>query len=341
MRGAQPDEQIREYLNRVETRETLRIAEAATKIPDCSWGIVLRSRNESSLNTIVFHARQLALLIEVDARTLAADGDYRAALARCLSIRRLAQHHADEGIVGYLAAMPLHGRSFRCIQDVLNSVSLEPEVLRWLQAQLSAVQGAPPSPGRAMEITMDDNLEFYHTYPEALARWREDISARIGDESVRQEFTNLTDEEFLARERELGSSFLSAVNRIIGSEIPYRQKYVELQELKVEWPDQAGNDPNAVLSEDVRDKVDDVLKYHDIYVSWLANFNALRAAIEIYLMKAETGLLPEMLPPHLPEDPFSGQNFEYEKTEEGFVLRCQEKEIGEDKLWHYDFRVGD
>jgi len=253
-------------------------------------------------------------------------------------MRRLAQHIVDEGIAGYLIAIPLHGRSFRCIQDVLNSVSLEPEVLRWVQAQLSAVQGAPPSPGRAMEITMDDNLEFYHAYPEALARWRQDVSARIGDESARQEFAKLTDEEFLVRARELGSSFLSSVNRIIGSEMPYGQKYEELQELKVEWPDQGG-DPNAVLSEDMRDKVDDVLKYHDIYVRSLANFNALRAAIEIYLVEAESGLLPEMLPPHLPEDPFSGQDFEYEKTSQGFVLRCRQKEIGEDKLWAYDFRV--
>ena len=337
--GAQPNEKVREYLNMMETRESLRIAEAATKILDCSWGIILRSRNGSSLNTVVFQARQLAYLLEVDARTLAADGDHRAALERCLSIRRLAQHHADEGLVGYLASMPLHGRSFGCIQHVLSSMPAEANVLTWLQAQLSAVQGAPASPGRAMEITLDDDLEFYRMYPEALGEWRESVYERIEDDSARQEIMNLTDEALLERASELGHSFLSSINRIIGSDMTYRQRRAELQGLKAEWPDHGDNDPNTILSECVRINLDDVVKYHDIYVRRLANLNAVRAAIEIYLIEEETGQLPGTLPPYLPKDPFGDEKFGYEKTEEGFVLRCTEKEIGEDTLWDYEFRV--
>jgi hypothetical protein len=37
--------------------------------------------------------------------------------------------------------------------------------------------------------------------------------------------------------------------------------------------------------------------------------------------------LPETLPDYLPKDPFSGQDFEYEITEKGFVLRCRAKDI--------------
>jgi len=67
--------------------------------------------------------------------------------------------------------------------------------------------------------------------------------------------------------------------------------------------------------------------------------NAIRTAIEIYLMKTETGQLPEMLPANLPKDPFSGQDFEYEATEEGFVFRCREKEIGINKVLEYEFVI--
>jgi len=40
LRGAQPNEKVRDYLNMRETRETLRIAEDATKITHCSWGMM-------------------------------------------------------------------------------------------------------------------------------------------------------------------------------------------------------------------------------------------------------------------------------------------------------------
>ncbi len=40
LRGGEPDEVVREYLNLPKSRETIRIAEAATQILDCSWGII-------------------------------------------------------------------------------------------------------------------------------------------------------------------------------------------------------------------------------------------------------------------------------------------------------------
>jgi hypothetical protein len=317
--GAQPDEKVREYLNMVETRETLRLAAAATEILDCSWGII-RSEGGYSLSIVTGELRQLVLLLEVDARTLAADGDYRAALDRCLSIRRLAQHIADEGLIGYLVSMSCQRRAFYCIQYVLSSMSPDTDTLSWLQAQLGTVQGAPPSPGRAMEITLDDNLELFRTHLELLETWRESVLERIEDDSARQEFLNLTDEEFIGRARESSISFLASLNRVIGSDMPYQQKNVEFQELKEQRANQTGGNSAGIPSYYMLDDVDDVIKYHDIYVARLANFNAIRAAIEIYLVKAETGQLPEMLPPHLPEDPFSGEDFEYEVTRQGFVL---------------------
>ena len=338
LRGAQPNEKVREYLNMRETRETLRIAEDATEILDCSWGII-RSEGGYSLSTVSGELRQLVLLLEVDARTLAADGDYRAALDRCLSIRRLAQHIADEGLIGYLVSMSYQRRAFYCIQYVLSSMSPDTDTLSWLQAQLGTVQGAPPSPGRAMEITLDDNLELFRTHPELLETWRESVLERIEGDSARQEFLNLTDEEFIGRARESSISFLASLNRVIGSDMPYRQKNVEFQELKEQRANQTGGNSTGIPSYYMLDDVDDVIKYHDIYVTRLANFNALRTAIEIYLVKAETGQLPEMLPPHLPEDPFSGEDFEYEVTSQGFVLRCREKEISQDRIWEYEFLI--
>jgi hypothetical protein len=67
--------------------------------------------------------------------------------------------------------------------------------------------------------------------------------------------------------------------------------------------------------------------------------NAIRAAIEVYLVKAKTGKLPDELPAGLPKDLFSGKDFEYEKTADGFILRCQGEELGKGEIHEYKFGV--
>lgn len=58
-----------------------------------------------------------------------------------------------------------------------------------------------------------------------------------------------------------------------------------------------------------------------------AELNALKAAIEIYLIRAQKGNLPDSLLGGLPKDPFSGKDFEYETTDDGFILRCRARDI--------------
>ncbi len=330
LRSGEPDEVVREYMNSRESRETIRIAEAATQILDCSWGI-MRSQG---YNTLLQQWRQLAFLLEVDARTLAVDGEYRVALERCLSIRRFAQHFVYEGDLGYLFSMPIDFRALRCIHYVLGSMQPDRDTLIWLQSQIRNVQGAPPPPGRALEISLNDNLKYLSVHPERFATWREKVSELIEDESTKQEILRLTYEEVLERAKESYSRLLSSVNRVFGSDIPYPQKHLELKELVDELKNHPVDDPFLWFF-----FLGDVVEWLDIYVRGIANFNATRAAIEIYMVKAETGQLPEMLPAHLPKDPFSGQDFEYEVTSQGFVLRCREKEIGQKEVWEYDFLI--
>jgi hypothetical protein len=68
-------------------------------------------------------------------------------------------------------------------------------------------------------------------------------------------------------------------------------------------------------------------------------FNAIKAAIEIYIVKAKSGRLPEELPANLPKDSFSGEDFEYEKTADGFDLRCGAKDLDKNEVYQYEFKV--
>ena len=58
-------------------------------------------------------------------------------------------------------------------------------------------------------------------------------------------------------------------------------------------------------------------------VSREAHKKGIKAAVEIYLVLVKTGKLPKKLPDGLPMDPYSGEDFGYEITDEGFALRCQ------------------
>jgi hypothetical protein len=67
--------------------------------------------------------------------------------------------------------------------------------------------------------------------------------------------------------------------------------------------------------------------------------NALMVAVDIYIDNARSGRLPEQLPAGLPKDLFSGKDFKYEKTNGGFILRCQGKDLERDKFNEYEFKV--
>ena len=53
----------------------------------------------------------------------------------------------------------------------------------------------------------------------------------------------------------------------------------------------------------------------------------------------KTGKVPKDLPEGLPKDLFSGKDFGYERTGTGFVLRCQGRDLKDDKVHTYEFKV--
>jgi hypothetical protein len=327
LRGDDPNEMVREYLNLPESRQAIRIAESASKILDCSWGIMRYQGH-----TLLKEWRNLAYLLEVDARTLAVDGQYRTALERCLSIRRFARHFNDEGLLGYLISTPVDNRSLRCIHYVLGLMPPDRDTLIWLQSQISNVQGPPPPPARALEIELNDGLQRLSEEPNTIEWFRQKNSEKVEDEDVRQEILNLTDEEVLELVKESSNRFLSSVNRIVGSDKPYQQKDSQLKELKNKIID----DPYVLIRPFLPINVDE---QHDIYVGAITTYNATKVAIEIYLVKEQTGQLPGTLPADLPKDPFSGRDFGYNATDEGFVISFDPENLRDFRVRQYEFPI--
>ena len=82
-----------------------------------------------------------------------------------------------------------------------------------------------------------------------------------------------------------------------------------------------------------------VLAYSRGHIEHEARVNGTKAAVEIYLVLAKTGDLPEKLPDHLPKDPFTSLDFGYEITDEGFALRCHGEDFKERKKSLLEFKV--
>jgi len=331
LRGAKPDKNVRKYLQ--DCRETIRLAEAACQIRQCNWGIIY-SQGYGLSSGVIFQLRELCRLLAVDARTLAADGDYRAALGRCVTIRRLSARIGEDTNVMYAGSLTLDRLSLSCIQHVLASMPPDIDILTWLQGQLT-VQGAPRSPAIWMETAPELELQFMRTNPKRLASWRKHVQENTEDRSDKKDILSLTDEEVLLRARQSYDKFLNSVNRIIGSDIPYAEEYAEMQRLSDELEHQPVSNPVILLWL----CAEPVIPCYSIYVRQAAHFNAVKAAIEIYLATAKTSRLPDTLPDHAPKDPYSGQDFEYETTQDGFVVRCRVKDIYDGKVWQYEFKV--
>ena len=80
-------------------------------------------------------------------------------------------------------------------------------------------------------------------------------------------------------------------------------------------------------------------KVYSLDIRRLTHANAMLAAVDIYIINAKTGKLPDTIPAGLPKDLFSGKDFVYEKTGDGFILRCQGKELPKDKIHDYKFKI--
>jgi len=323
LRGADPNDTLREYLNLPDCRKTIEFTEAAAQLPSCDWGIRYSQGIGADL-TLLANIRTLSFLISADARVLAADGDYQAGLSRCFVIRRIAGHVGDDTMLNYLVSLAMDGVAHMCTRDILGCMPPSVEILTWLRGQLIVVRDTIPSLVRALEMDFELGLQSVRTDPDILESLREHLAEKTDDKNTRDEILGLTDGEIIDIVREPYADFLDSVFHVMDSELMYEEKILEIQRFKEKFIDEYVSDMTlgslAILYMANSGAVDEV---YNIKVRNTAQFNALKAAIEIYLIKVETGQLPETLPDGLPKDPYSGQDFGYEITQDSFTFHSQ------------------
>ena len=339
LRGAESDRQIRTYLGHC--LPMIEVVEIASRVPKCTWGIWHGPGPKFTEKGLRSEVSILNLILAVDARTLAADGHYRAALERCLTIRRLARHTAEESKLETISRQP-DAMALRTTQYVLGVMPPDAEILTWFRGQLAVVQGAPLYYAEILQAEFKAYLNHVQTNPDPLKYMRKELIEKAENEQAKENARNLTDAQILSRARKPFPRFFDSIFRILDSEITYEQKCAQMQRLIDKLKEEEGTDPivaHIINNSDIDVILGPHLPQFPYHVGRQAHINGIKAAIEVYLVVAKTGRLPKTLPDGLPKDPFTSRDFVYEITDEGFALRCQGEEFLERKYRLLEFKV--
>jgi hypothetical protein len=324
-----PNDKITRYVE--SCHASLELAIVASEIPMCNWGVRFSEGFAMNLPFLA-QARSLYFLMTADARILAEEGAYRDALSRCLAAKRMGQHMGDNIIISVLVAISIDTGANNCIRDFLGSMPPDTDTLQWLKTQLATVPARALSVNHALKLeqevalrTMEiDNMDM-------LVKTLKDAGIGVTDEML-----EAVDEMYLEKCREHYANHMSAIQNVLSAPMTYAKKYSELKKLDDRAQSEKEENTNAVLTAFLTPAA---AKIYNRSVRANALNNATRTAVDIYILKAKTGKLPDVIPADSPKDPFSGQDFGYEKTKEGFVLRCQAEDLENNEIHQYEFKV--
>ena len=329
----EPNERIRKYIENC--RGAIKLAVAASEVPNCNWGLKYSDGFEMLLSHLA-QTRKLAFIIGAETRILAADGDYRKALERSLTLRKISKHMDDDTIISLLVSSALGKMADNHIQYLLADMPQDLKTLTWLKSQLAVIDSKSLSSRATTNYERELSLEHMHL--DKLKKLIEIVRGEpVKPGSKEAEQLRNVDQATIDKNRAYYIKHMDRLQTILSAPMNYAKVYSELKELhKQPHKDLAENKIDAYITSII---AADYGRIVSIETRDKTFSNAVRAAVEIYIQKAKTGQLPETLPTGLPKDLFSGKDFRYEKTADGFTLRCRGKDLDKNETYSYEFKV--
>jgi hypothetical protein len=313
----------------------IEIVETASRMPQCHWG----TWHEPGVifNKIGWtnEIRSLTRIQLADAGTLAADGHYRAALKRCLTVRRFARHLGEdlsENPKLYFHSLNADRDALKMVRHVLSIVPPDEDILNWFRGQLAFMHAQPASFTEMLQTDFETIFNGMLMNPTRLAKLKNQLIEKAEDEQAKEDARNLKDEQILSRARKPFLRLLNSIFRVIDSEMTYEQKRNQIQRLVDKLKAEHGDDPvvaHVIGMSGIGSIIEPPMCQYPFYVGHQAHINAVKIAVEVYLILAKTGQLPETIPAGLPKDPFTGNDFEYKITNDGFVLSYEPQNLDE------------
>ena len=329
----EPNERIKQYIENC--RGAINLAVAAAEVPNCNWGLKYSDKFEMLLSHLA-QTRKLAFILGAEIRILAADGDYQKALERSLTLHKMSKHMGDDTIISLLVATALSKMANNQIQYLLGEMPQDLKTLTWLKSQLAIIESKPLSSRATTEYERELSLEHMHL--DKLKKLIEIVRGEpVKPGSKEAEQLRNVDQAAIDKNRVYYIRHMDTLQTILSTPTNYAKVYTELKKLNAQpHKDLAENNTDAYITSIVAAQYDKIISVETRDKTFS---NAVRAAIEINIHKARTGQLPETLPAGLPKDLFSGKDFRYKKTSDGFVLSCRGKDLDKNETYSYQFKV--
>jgi hypothetical protein len=272
----------------------------------------------------------------------------------------MAAHVGDDMIISVLVGTSIAEMANQSIQAILSQMPQDRQTLYWLKAELAKLEKRPATLIKLKNSIMNDFKSTSIDLTEdridkVLSVFLDGIVALSGDNSApkngsqihrkneRPEFDlekaaveriRTADEGFFERNRAYWQQHAASVGAAL--DLPYTEADHRLRELDGIPRREAVDNTDATLTAILAPACCNICHYE---VKRNTFYNAIVTAVDVYIAKAKTGRLPDVLPAGLPRDLFSDQDFEYQKTSDGFLLRCRGKDLQKDKIHEYEFKV--
>ncbi len=356
---AEPDEQIEKYI--AQQQYLINMVAAASDINNCDWGIDYSIGIKLKLSHIQ-NIRPVAMLLVNDAKILSKHGQYEKALQRCLTVHKMSRHVTHGQLIVLLVGCSITEGANNCIGDILSEMPLDAEILERLKTELTQINKEPFKLNESVkleyigiepELTTERIQPFIDILQEpmvALASANytpktltEDEQKQLDkqreeerkiEENIDKRLSNI-DEAFIeGNQQYLKKLYLEEIPAAL--ELNYEQAYKKLTELSQRTKKDLIENPNATIAALIDTPFSSV--YSKVTVNNTFT-NALMVAIDIYISKAKTGQLQEQLHDGLPKDLFSGKDFIYEKTDDGFLISTQGKELPKEQIHEYKYKT--
>ena len=358
---AEPDEQVEQYI--AQQQYLINILEKAADIKHCDWGIDYSIGIQLKLSHIQ-NIRIVAWLVINDAKILATNGQGEKALQRCLIVHKMGHHVAKGQLISLLVGCSIVEAANNCIGDILSEMPLDLEILERLKTELTQINKEP------FQLNESVKLEYIGIEPELTTEKIQSLIDILREPVIALASSNytpktLTEDEQKQREKEkeeqrkieqkiderlsnIDEAFIEGnkqyLKKLYLEDIPaalelnYEQAYKKLTELSQKAKEDLINNPDATIAALID------TPFNVVYSKVAVNntfTNALLVSIDIFISKAKTGQLPEQLPMGLPKDLLLNEGFKYQKTDDGFLISTQGKELPKEQIHEYKYKVKD
>lgn len=226
--GAEPNMEIKTFLGK--WLPSMKISEVASRMPECTWAVwpeQVWPEEKTGRVFLIESSKDFSHIIAVDAITLASEAHYRAALERCMTLRRIGRHLSyDTGL--HLLSDACDSMALRTIRCILAEIPLDIDVLTWLRVQLATFQEYTTLLEGYLQKDLKAKMDMVQSY--SIPRLRGMLLKRAPDERTKQHIRNLTDDQVRNQALEAVQGSFDSIFAILHSNKSAEQKYTEIRE---------------------------------------------------------------------------------------------------------------